>query len=131
LNHVYNGQNQVFAINKSGTAHDGYHGVRIPNKVYKELINRYNGWQFPPSKIIETVNYTYILRPLADLTYSEIINETSTMQKERGMLEDFKGIIESTQVLNENFRINNLRTQIEQITERYKELFLETVKRIQ
>jgi len=128
--HVYDGQNQIFAINKSGMAHDGFHGVRIPNKVYKELTNRYGGWQFPPSKIIETINYTYILRPLIDLTYKEIISETSIMQNEIEMLQSYKTISETNQVLNEHLNIDQTISQIEQVTDRLKELFTALYKRI-
>lgn len=128
--HVYDGQNQIFAINKGGSAHDGYHGVRIPNKVYQQLTNKFSGWKFPPSKLIETVNYTYILKPLSDLSYKEIINEISTMQSEREILETFKSVSGSSQILNENYNIADIGNQISQVTERFKELFLESVKRI-
>lgn len=128
--HVYDGQNQIFAINKGGLAHDGYHGVRIPNKVYQELKKRYNGWHFPPNKIIETVNFTYILKPLDELTYKEIINEITTIQGERDILETFKSLIGKSHILNENISKNDIRNQIEQVTERFKELFLESVRRI-
>ena len=128
--HVYDEQNQIFAINKGGSAHDGYHGVRIPNKVYQELTKRYNGWQFPPNKIIETVNFTYILKPLAELTYKEIINEISTIQSEREILETFKSLSGSNHILNESISKSDISNQIEQVTERFKELFLESVKRI-
>ena len=128
--HVYDGQNQIFAINKGGSAHDGYHGVRIPNKVYQQLTSKFSGWKFPPSKLIETVNYTYILKPLSDLSYKEIINEISTMQSEREILETFKSVSGSNQILNENYKIADIVNQIGQVTERFKELFLESVKRI-
>jgi len=70
--HVYDGQNQIFAINKSGKGHDGYHGVRIPNKVYQALTQKYKGWTIPPDQIIESLYYTYICIPIADLSYREI-----------------------------------------------------------
>lgn len=52
--HVYNGPNEIFALNKDGTAHDRSHGVEIPNKVYKALQTRLPYWNLPPNRLIES-----------------------------------------------------------------------------
>ena len=64
------------------------------------------------------------------MSYKEIINEISTMQSEREILETFKSVSGSSQILNENYNIADIGNQISQVTERFKELFLESVKRI-
>jgi len=128
--HVHNGNNQIFAINQNGSAHDGYHGVKIPNKVYKALVIKYNDWTFPPSKIIETVNYTYILKPTADLNFKEIIAEINSISKDKQLIEQLQNIRKDYQILTENYEIIDLDAQINKFTERIAELYAESIKRL-
>ncbi len=51
--HVYCKNNQLFALNRDGTAHDKSHGVRIPNKVAKAIQTHFPDVQLPPKNIIE------------------------------------------------------------------------------
>jgi hypothetical protein len=59
---LYDKGKEILAMNKvSGTAHDGYHGIRIPNKAYGVLKNRFGDWNWPDNQIIESREYTYII----------------------------------------------------------------------
>ncbi|ABQ06615.1 hypothetical protein [Flavobacterium johnsoniae] len=122
--HVYDGQDQIFAINKSGKAHDGYHGVRIPNKVYQELTKKYKGWVFPPDQIIESLNYTYLLNPIIDLDYMQILNEITFIEREINFFE-------RVQSINEAAGLINAVEQNELLLKRFKDLFIASVKRLQ
>ena len=51
--HVYCKNNQLFALNRDGTAHDQSHGVRIPGKVARAIQQRFPDIQLPPDNIIE------------------------------------------------------------------------------
>jgi hypothetical protein len=51
--HVYYKQNQLFALNADGSAHDHSHGIRIPNKVVKGIQTHFPDIQIPQSRIIE------------------------------------------------------------------------------
>lgn len=58
--HLYEKGKEILSINKSGTAHDGYHQTRIPNKAYQALKNKYSDWNWPKNQIIESAGgYTY------------------------------------------------------------------------
>lgn len=127
--HVYDGNNEIFAINKGGSSHDGYHGVRIPNKVYQALTKKFDKWIFPPSQIIETINYCYILKPKGNLSYKEILNEYEIIQEERNILGTFHRIIETKQVINEQVTLSDLDSQEAQLSTRFKDLFIELVTR--
>lgn len=60
--HLYDKGNEILSINKvSGTAHDGYHGIRIPNKAFGALKDKFKGWKWPNNQILESLNYTYIV----------------------------------------------------------------------
>lgn len=60
--HLRDKGNEILSMNKvSGTAHDGYHGVRIPNKAFKALKKELPDWNWPESQILESLNYTYII----------------------------------------------------------------------
>lgn len=52
--HVYCKNNQLFAINKDGSAHDQSHGVRIPNKVARKLRVQLPDYKIPGNNIIES-----------------------------------------------------------------------------
>lgn len=59
---LYEKGKKILSMNKkSGSAHDGYHGTRIPNKAFKELKNKFSDWEWPESQIIESLNYTYFI----------------------------------------------------------------------
>ena len=49
--HIYKNNEEIFAINADGTAHDGYHKVKIPEKIVPFLISK--GITIPPDNIIE------------------------------------------------------------------------------
>ena len=57
--HVYNRNNQLFAINKDGTAHDQSHGCRIPNKVAKVLRIRFPDYRIPSNNFIESADMSF------------------------------------------------------------------------
>ncbi len=126
--HVYNGNNQIFAINKNGTAHDGFHGVKIPSKVYNELKKRYTDWLLPANKIIESINYTFILENITELTYKELLTEVEVIQSEL----NFIGSIEKNknQKLTESISQELINTKELELQNRFTELFMESVKRI-
>lgn len=122
--HVYDGNNQIFAINQGGSGHDGYHGYVIPNKVYQALTQKFPTWLFPPTKIIEALNCTYILNPISILRYSEILNEIEIMGMELNIYEQAEKML--------LFESNNVKIQNnkEAIIDRFKELYRELSKRI-
>ena len=51
--HIYYKNNQLFALNKDGSAHDRTHGFPIPNKVVKGIRQHFPDFQIPPDQIIE------------------------------------------------------------------------------
>jgi len=51
--HVYHKNNQLFALNADGTAHDKSHGVSIPNRVAREIQRLFPDIQVPADGIIE------------------------------------------------------------------------------
>jgi len=60
--HLRDKGNEILSMNKvSGTAHDGYHGTRIPNKAFKELKAKLSDWNWPENQILESLNYTYLV----------------------------------------------------------------------
>lgn len=52
--HVYYKNNQIFALNIDGTAHDRSHGIRIPNKVVKGIKQKLSGFKLPANNFIES-----------------------------------------------------------------------------
>lgn len=52
--HVYKNENQIFAMNIDGTAHDRSHGIRIPNKVAKGIKQKLPGFKLPANNFIES-----------------------------------------------------------------------------
>ena len=60
--HVYLKNNQLFAINVSGTAHDRSHGVRIPNRVAKGIRKAFPQIVLPPNNLIESMDVLDDLR---------------------------------------------------------------------
>ncbi|HZY82258.1 MAG TPA: hypothetical protein VFE50_22185 [Cyclobacteriaceae bacterium] len=60
--HLRDKGKEILSMNKvSGTAHDGYHGVRIPNKAFKALQQKLPDWNWPKNQIIESKEYTYFM----------------------------------------------------------------------
>ena len=70
--HVYANNNQLFALNKDGSAHDQSRGIRIPNKVAKAISNEFPDFILPSANIIESAPMAIQL--LYDL---QIANESS------------------------------------------------------
>lgn len=53
--HVYSKQNQLFAINWDGTAHDQSHQTMIPNKVAAAIFQAFPDSKLPKDNFIESV----------------------------------------------------------------------------
>lgn len=124
--HVYDGQNQIFAINKNGTAHDGYHGVRIPNKVFKALTQKFNDWTFPSDQIIESFNYTYFLKDISELNYRQILNEIDVISGEINLFDKYEKMPKS--LLTE--RYEKIKDSYQRLESRFQKLFIESYNRI-
>jgi len=54
--HVYKKQNELFALNQDGTAHDRSHGVRIPNDVAAAIRRQYPDWIGPQNNVIDCID---------------------------------------------------------------------------
>lgn len=52
--HVYAKNNQLFSLNKDGTAHDKSHQTQIPNKVAKAIANKFPDFTLPNDNFIES-----------------------------------------------------------------------------
>lgn len=52
--HVYAKNNQLFALNKDGSAHDASRKIQIPNKVAKAIQGKFPWFTLPPDNLIET-----------------------------------------------------------------------------
>jgi hypothetical protein len=124
--HVYDGNNEIFAINKNGTAHDGYHGVRIPNKVHNALKQKFTNWTFPADKIIESFNYTYFLNDISELNYREVLNELDFISSEMNLFDKYEKLPKS--LLTERYEV--IKPNHERLTERFQKLFIESYNRI-
>jgi hypothetical protein len=61
--HLSEKGNEILAINKNGSAHDGYHGIRIPNKPFKALIKKYPDWNLPENQLIESYSDVLFVNP--------------------------------------------------------------------
>ena len=53
--HVFAKRNQLFALNKDGTAHDASHGARIPNRVAQAIRSKFPQFKIPDTGVIEGV----------------------------------------------------------------------------
>lgn len=58
--HIYNKNNEIFAINKDGTAHDQSHGHHIPNKVANALRSRFPDYRIPSNNFIESSDMSIV-----------------------------------------------------------------------
>ena len=54
--HIFAKDNELFAINRDGTAHDGYHGVSIPSKVQDFIRSKDPDFKLPTNGILESMN---------------------------------------------------------------------------
>ncbi len=70
--HVYVKNNQIFSINKDGSAHDGHHGIQIPNKIYHSLKTNFPDFNLPKNKIIESITVNNSEFPFNE-DYSNIV----------------------------------------------------------
>lgn len=52
--HVYCKNNQLFSLNRDGTAHDRSHGIRIPNKVASAIEKQFPTFKLPKDNLIES-----------------------------------------------------------------------------
>ena len=58
--HVYNKNNEIFSINKDGTAHDQSHGCHIPNKVADALRSMFPDYYIPNDNFIESAEMSFV-----------------------------------------------------------------------
>ena len=65
--HVYCKQNQLFAINRDGSAHDRSHQTQIPNKVADAIRIKFPDFKLPPSNFIEKAS------PEVQSKYSQLL----------------------------------------------------------
>lgn len=54
--HIYKKQNQIFALNQDGSAHDQSHRIQIPNKVAKGITTYFPDINLPDNNFIEAVD---------------------------------------------------------------------------
>ena len=52
--HVYAKNNELFALNIDGSAHDRSHGNNIPNRVADAIVKKYSEFTLSPGNIIES-----------------------------------------------------------------------------
>ncbi|XDD52184.1 hypothetical protein AB3N59_19705 [Leptospira sp. WS92.C1] len=69
--HIYSGNNQIGAINKSGTTHDTFHGNQIPKSLIPKLRKAFPGFEIPENGLLESA---FKLNPNLE-SYSEKIDE--------------------------------------------------------
>ena len=53
--HIYAKKNELFSINKDGTAHDNSHKTTIPNEVFDGLKKYFPNFELPKNRYIEHV----------------------------------------------------------------------------
>lgn len=58
--HVYYRNNQIFALNVDGSAHDKSHGIKIPGKVAKSLSGILPNFVLPKDNIIESLTFEQV-----------------------------------------------------------------------
>lgn len=88
--HLRDKGNEILSMNKvSGTAHDGYHGVRIPNKAFKALKDQLPDWNWPNNQILESLQYTYIL----DKNATDYLRPVSVFRHRNFALQDVEHFV--------------------------------------
>jgi hypothetical protein len=68
--HVYSRNNQLFSLNIDGSAHDRSHGIKIPSKVAKSILQEFPSFNLPDDNVIESAS-----RAVQVLCKMEILNE--------------------------------------------------------
>ncbi len=58
--HAYHRNNQLFALNIDGSAHDRSHGYTIPNKVADAIKVKFPEWIIPPKNLIESAHLDFV-----------------------------------------------------------------------
>jgi hypothetical protein len=87
--HLRNKGNEILSMNKGGSAHDGYHGAKIPNKAFKELQKQLPDWNWPNNQILESLQYTYIL----DKNATNYLRHVSVFRHRNHELQDVDAFI--------------------------------------
>jgi hypothetical protein len=87
--HLRDRDKEVLSMNKGGSAHDGYHGVRIPNKAFRELKSRYPDWKWPSNRIIESIDYTLFAEEI--LHKLRKVNVMRHKNHDADIVESFRG----------------------------------------
>ena len=54
--HVYCKNKQLFALNRDGTAHDGCHGIYIPQKLANKIKVEFPDFKIPENRLIESLD---------------------------------------------------------------------------
>lgn len=54
--HIQDKGTEIAALNFSGSAHDGWHGVQLPNTVVQGIRNRFPKCKIPPNGFIEAAS---------------------------------------------------------------------------
>jgi len=70
--HVFLKNNQLFALNQDGTAHDRSHRVRIPNQVARAIAVRFPDFTVPEGNLIESADIIVELDFLVELKMSDL-----------------------------------------------------------
>ena len=53
--HVYKRGKELFAINRDGSSHDGFHSITIPSSVYGFIRDNYPDFILPTNRVIESL----------------------------------------------------------------------------
>jgi len=64
--HVFKKNNELFALNVDGTAHDQSHGIRIPNKVADRIAKDFPDFKLPPGNIIEFLTFPKAIKLITE-----------------------------------------------------------------
>ena len=48
---------QIFAINRDGTAHDGFHGAKMPKNVFNYIKSNYPDFSLPQNRMLESLDW--------------------------------------------------------------------------
>lgn len=73
--HIFNRGEELFAMNIDGTAHDGYHQVKIPDDIAGFLSQK--GFQLPPDNIIEFMQFPSGGKLLVESVSNVAMNEVA------------------------------------------------------
>lgn len=98
--HGYEKNNEIFAINKSGSAHDGYHATVIPKKAYDALVRKFPNWNWPLNRLIESNNTVLFfeantrthLRPVKIIEHKNIYNLLEIVEEFIGFFHSYADV---------------------------------------